>query len=103
MEQFIARYRPFLTSVLSGFDRLVFRGTMLPRVIQGGMFTFLTRAGVQLLDFKSMSFRSASGSRRPRCVRPLSRCDPCATSNLRLWTRRPWPDNCWPSTRWNRD
>lgn len=52
MEQFIARYRPFVTAVLSGFDRLVFRGTMLPLVIQGGMFTFLTRAGVQLLDFK---------------------------------------------------
>jgi hypothetical protein len=52
MERFVARYRPFITAVLSGFDRLVFRGTLLPLVMQGGMYTFLTRANVALLDFK---------------------------------------------------
>jgi hypothetical protein len=52
METFVARYRPFVTAILSGFDRLVFRGTLLPLIIDGGMYTFLKRAGVQLLDFK---------------------------------------------------
>lgn len=53
MERFIARYRPLITSVLSGFDRLVFRGTLLPLMRDGGMFFFLQRAGIRLLDFKS--------------------------------------------------
>jgi hypothetical protein len=52
METFIARYRPFVTAILSGFDRLVFRGTLLPLIMDGGMYTFLTKAGVRLLDFK---------------------------------------------------
>jgi hypothetical protein len=37
---------------LSGFDRLVFRGTLLPLMPDHAMFHFLTRAGVRLLDFK---------------------------------------------------
>ena len=52
MDRFVARYRPLITAVLSGFDRLVFRGTLLPLVMPGGMYTFLTRANVALLDFK---------------------------------------------------
>ncbi len=52
MERFLARYRPLITSVLSGFDRLVFRGSLLPLIMDGGMYTFLKRAEVRLLDFK---------------------------------------------------
>ena len=52
MQRFIARYRPLITGVLSGFDRLVFRGSLLPLIREGGMFFFLERAGVRLLDFK---------------------------------------------------
>ena len=52
MDKFIARYRSALTAVLSGFDRLVFRGTLLPLVMERGMHTLLSRAGVRLLDFK---------------------------------------------------
>jgi len=52
MERFLARYRPLITAVLSGFDRLVFRGTLIPLVRPGGMYTFLTRAQIALLDFK---------------------------------------------------
>jgi hypothetical protein len=52
MTQFLARYRPRIAAVLSGFDRLVFRGTLLPLVMPGGMFCFLQRAQVGLLDFK---------------------------------------------------
>lgn len=52
MERFLARYRPLITAVLSGFDRLVFRGSLLPLIMDGGMYTFLKRAEVRLLDFK---------------------------------------------------
>jgi hypothetical protein len=52
MTKFVARYRPRIAAVLSGFDRLVFRGTLLPLVMPGGMFCFLQRAHVGLLDFK---------------------------------------------------
>jgi hypothetical protein len=52
VEQFVARHAPFVTSTLSGFDRLVFRGVLQPLVRDGGMFTFLCRSGVRLLDFK---------------------------------------------------
>lgn len=52
MERFIARYRSLVTGVLSGFDRLVFRGHLLPLIRDSGMFFFLEAAGVQLLDFK---------------------------------------------------
>ena len=52
MEQFLSRYRSLITGVLSGFDRLVFRGHLQPLIRDGGMFFFLERAGVRLLDFK---------------------------------------------------
>jgi hypothetical protein len=52
VETFIARYRPAVTAVLNGFDRLVFRGTLLPLVMERGMHTLLARVGVRLLDFK---------------------------------------------------
>ena len=52
MLEFLSRYRSLITGVLSGFDRLVFRGYLLPLVRDGGMFFFLENAGVRLLDFK---------------------------------------------------
>jgi len=59
METFLSRYRSRVTAVLCGFDRLVFRGTLLALVRPGGMFAFLTRAGVQLLDFKTYVLRTS--------------------------------------------
>jgi hypothetical protein len=52
VEKFVSRYRSLVTGVLSGFDRLVFRGHLLPLMRDGGMFFFLEAAGVRLLDFK---------------------------------------------------
>ena len=78
MENFVARYRSAITASLSGFDRLVFRGTLLPLVIDGGMCRFLNRVGVRLLDFKKYvlstseavkeaSLRAAVEHDRPIC------------------------------------
>lgn len=52
MKSFLARFGEQFTAVLSGFDRLVFRGTLMPLMSKYGMFNFLQRAGVRLLDFK---------------------------------------------------
>ena len=50
MEKFLARHRPLVTSVLSGFDRLVFRGSL--RALRShGIYGFLQRTAVRLLDF----------------------------------------------------
>jgi hypothetical protein len=52
VNQFVARHASLVTCTLSGFDRVVLRGHLLPLLRDRGMFTFLTRAGVRLLDFK---------------------------------------------------
>jgi hypothetical protein len=52
MKRFVARFGDAVTGVLSGFDRLVFRGSIQALVRERGMYTFLCRAGVRLLDFK---------------------------------------------------
>jgi hypothetical protein len=76
VEKFIARYGGAVTAVLSGFDRLVFRGTLLPLVMERGMATLLGRAGLRLLDFKryavattakviAASLREAEEGQRP--------------------------------------
>jgi hypothetical protein len=73
---FVTRYRSAITATLSGFDRLVFRGTLLPLMMDHAMEVFLHRAGVRLLDFKKYvvatseqikeaSLRAASNAGRP--------------------------------------
>ena len=76
MESFLSRFGSLVTAVLSGFDRLVFRGTLIPLVMPRGMYTFLLRAGVQLLDYgrfvqrtseavKAATLREAIEGKRP--------------------------------------
>jgi hypothetical protein len=52
VKTFVARYRSAITATLSGFDRLVFRGSLLPLIMERGMHVLLNRVGVRLLDFK---------------------------------------------------
>jgi hypothetical protein len=52
MEKFLARHAALVTSILSGFDRVVLRGHLMPLMRDGGMFFFLQAAKVRLLDFK---------------------------------------------------
>jgi len=61
MKQFVARFSPVVTGVLNGFDRIVFRGSLLAFMRDGAMFTFLTRAGVQLLDYKRYVVETSDG------------------------------------------
>ena len=60
MGAFLSRFGSLVTAVLSGFDRLVFRGTLIPLVRPRGMHTFLLRAGVRLLDFGDFVQRTSA-------------------------------------------
>jgi hypothetical protein len=52
MNNFVSRFESKVTGVLSGFDRLVFRGWLLELIRDKGMYFFLEAASVRLLDFK---------------------------------------------------
>lgn len=53
MKQFIRKFADRLVGVLSGFDRLRFRGTLLLLTSEGGMCEFMRQNNVLLKDFKS--------------------------------------------------
>ncbi|MGD0949497.1 MAG: hypothetical protein ABSA52_18980 [Candidatus Binatia bacterium] len=76
MEKFIARHAALVSSVLSGLDRLVFRG-LLRSLRHRGIRTFLDRAGVRLLDFGSFAqktterVKAAALAEAERAQRPV--------------------------------
>ena len=51
MQQFIANHAEQVIGVLSGFDRLVFRGTLRILSQRGGLMTYLSVVKVLLKDF----------------------------------------------------
>jgi hypothetical protein len=51
MKQFIDKYRNKITGILSGFDRIVFRGIFRNLVYAGGMAIFLNYNRILLKDF----------------------------------------------------
>jgi hypothetical protein len=59
MDAFLARFGSNITGVLSGFDRLVFRGHLIALIRPAGMQAFLWRAGIRLLDFKEYVSRTS--------------------------------------------
>jgi len=59
VKSFLARFGSRVTAVLSGFDRLVFRGTLIPLVRKAGMHIFLRYADVMLLDFKKYALSTS--------------------------------------------
>jgi len=59
MDKFTTRFSDRIIGVLSGFDRLVFRGHLLPLMRDGGIHAFLSYAGVRLLDFKNFLVKTS--------------------------------------------
>lgn len=53
MERFVHKVAPYVTGVLSGFDRLVFRGTLRRLFFVDGIKSYLAAKGVLLKDFGS--------------------------------------------------
>jgi hypothetical protein len=59
MEMFVARHAESVRWTLSGFDRLVLRGSLLPLMRERGMHVLLARAGVRLLDFRAFALKTS--------------------------------------------
>jgi hypothetical protein len=64
VSRFLARYQANITGVLSGFDRVVFHGTLQRLIRTLGMYYFLNEAGVRLLDFRSFVQKTTAQIRR---------------------------------------
>ncbi len=77
MEEFVARHAEHVTGTLSGFDRLVFRGTLRMLAHRGGLMTYLSQVRVLLKDFGEHAqvlteqLRDASTSLARRMARPV--------------------------------
>jgi hypothetical protein len=52
MERFVTRHRDRIVGILSGFDRLLFRGTLRSISYVDGLDKFLSSQGVLYRDFK---------------------------------------------------
>ena len=77
MDRFIQEYAADVIGSLSGFDRLVLRGTVRALAVKSGMLFYLRQAGVLLKDFapfvkaKSEELKSASRREAERLGRPV--------------------------------
>jgi hypothetical protein len=77
MEQFIQQYQKDIIGHLSGFDRLVLRGTLRALAVKSGMLNYLWHVGVLLKDFgkfvqeKSAQLKAASYAEAQRRKRPI--------------------------------
>ncbi len=77
MHPFILQNQERVTGVLSGFDRLVLRGTLRPLSYTAGMMNFLYGIGVLLKDFGSYAERTTKRLREGcgEAARRLGRAD----------------------------
>jgi hypothetical protein len=77
VEQFLSRHAGNVIATLSGFDRLVFRGTLRMLAHRGGMMSYLWAVRVLLKDFAAHAealtdrLREASGALARRTGRPI--------------------------------
>jgi hypothetical protein len=77
MDQFIQQYEEDVIGHLSGFDRLVLRGTLRALAVKTGMLNYLWHVGVLLKDFgkfvqeKSTQLKTASYAEAQRKKRPI--------------------------------
>jgi len=77
MDSFITQYEKQIIGHLSGFDRLVLRGTLRALAVKSGMMSFLWNTGVRLKDCgkmfldKSKQLKEASFAQAHREYRPV--------------------------------
>lgn len=77
MQQFVAKHAEHVIGTLSGFDRLVFRGTLRALCSRGGLMSYLWAVQVRLMDFAAHALtlteqlKEASLSLARRSGRPV--------------------------------
>lgn len=90
MDKFMQRYREDVIGEVSGFDRLVLRGTLRMLAVTSGMMYYLQRLGVLLKDFgdfvecKSKQLREASLAEARRLEREIRYLPSAAVSKERI-------------------
>ncbi len=90
---FVDRFRQSIIGTLSGFDRLVFRGWLLSLIQDFGLYFFLERSGVRLLDFKQYAVetteyvKQASLREAERLKRPILYLERASTDKENLARR----------------
>jgi hypothetical protein len=96
VQRFIARHASNILGVLSGFDRLVLRGTLRNIAFVAGMEVFLSMRRVLLKDFgpfvekatgllKASSLREAERRGRPVLYQPSSPLSVLPLTNSPKW------------------
>lgn len=78
MKKFIHRHQDRITGILSGFDRLLFRGTLRQIVYVGGMMRFLWTRQVLLKDFGAFAASVTERVRTASCQAALAQNRPVA-------------------------
>jgi hypothetical protein len=85
MQEFIAKHKEEIAGVLSGFDRLVFRGTLRSISYAEGMMGYLWAKQVRLTEFGKHVLRvSENCCRRPHEIRRTKQ------RNFGLVVQRAW-------------
>ena len=90
MQEFIARHRDRIKGTLSGFDRLVFRGTLRSIAYPDGMQSYLRSNDILLKDFGqhvervSTAIKEASWNHARTMGRPVQYLSSSATSKEEL-------------------
>jgi len=93
LNAFLSRFGHLITGVLSGFDRLVFRGHLMPLMQDHGMYHYLCSAGVRLLDYKpyvnevTAKLKHASQAEAEKLGRPVRYLQSAATDKEDLVRR----------------
>jgi len=95
VEQFLSKHTGAVIGVLSGFDRLVFRGTLRMLAHRAGMVAYLWAARVLLKDFASHAealtrqLKEASEALAQRTNRPIRYLPSSASSKKTSPARSP--------------
>ena len=60
MNMFVAKFRDVIKGIMTGFDRIVFKGSMLPLMSAKGAMRFCQSHGIRNKDFKSWAIAQTS-------------------------------------------
>jgi hypothetical protein len=60
MNLFVAKFRDIVKGIMTGFDRIVFKGSILPLMHAKGAMSFCSTHGIRNKDFKSWAMAQTS-------------------------------------------
>ena len=99
MKSFIARHAALVICVMSGFDRLVFRGS-LRALRHCGIYGFLDRAKVRLVEFGKFAQETTERVKTPRWPKHRNAGGLLSTSIRQEPAKRISPATCCGSSPW---